>query len=272
MTPIFYDTHAHLDFPDFAADVAEVVERATAAGIARIITIGTDDASSDRALALCEQFPQVYAAVGWHPCHVETAPVDVKPWLRRVAVHPKVVAIGETGLDYRHRPEGSSDDELRLRASQREIFRQHLEVAAELELNCVVHQRDAFDDVLEVMRPFKDRVQGVFHCFVNTPAELKQVIDAGSMVSFTGIVTFKNAVEVRATVAASPLDKFFLETDSPYLAPVPIRGKRCEPAFVKEIAGLIASVKGCTLEELSQATCRSAHEFFPKLGTLPSVA
>jgi TatD DNase family protein len=261
-----------LDFPDFDADTAEVVGRAEAAGIVRIITIGTDEASSDRALALCDRFPQVYAAVGWHPCHIETAPSDLRPWLRRVAVHPKVVAIGETGLDFKHQPEGGSSDGLRFRETQREIFKQHLEVAAELGMNCIVHQRDAFDEVLDVMRRFDGKVRGVFHCFVNSPVEMKRVIDAGSLVSFTGIVTFKNATEVRATMAATPLDRFLLETDSPYLAPVPFRGKRCEPAFVTEIASVIGSVKGCTSGELSRVTCRTAHEFFPKLGKAPSAA
>lgn len=269
MNPIYYDTHAHLDFPDFAGDLPELIERAEAAGITRIITIGTDLESSGRALKLAGQFPQVFAAVGWHPCQAMEAPADVRPLLRQIAGQPKVVAIGETGLDYRHtlddRPESSAARDENFRAKQKEIFRQQLEVAAEFGLNCVIHQRDALDDVLTLMQPFARKVRGVFHCFVNGPEDLKRVLESGSLVSFTGIVTFKTAQSVRETVAATPLDRLMLETDSPYLAPVPYRGKRCEPARVREIAALVAEVKGVSLEELSRATCLTARGFFRDL-------
>lgn len=260
MTPIFYDTHAHLDFPEFAEDTVAVIERAQAEGIARVITIGTDLESSLRALKLAEQFPQVFAAIGWHPGHAGQAPPDVRPLLRPLASHPKVVAIGETGLDYHHAPPDNHT-----REKQQNIFRQQLEIAIEYGLNCVIHQRDALDDVLSVMQPFAGKVRGVFHCFVNSPEDLQRVLAIGSLVSYTGIVTFKNAASVRETLAATPLDKFFLETDSPYLAPVPFRGKRSEPAYVKEIADVVARSKGCSLEDLSRATCLTAHRFFSKL-------
>ena len=133
-------------------------------------------------------------------------------------------------------------------------------------MNCVIHQRDAFDDTLAQLTPFAGKVRGVFHCFGENADRMRRVLDIGSLVSFTGIVTFKNGQNVRDTVAATPLDKFMLETDCPYLAPVPYRGKRCEPAYVKEISEIVARVKNCSLEELSAATCRTALEFFPKLG------
>ncbi len=133
-------------------------------------------------------------------------------------------------------------------------------------MNCVIHQRDAFDDTLAQIKPFAGKVRGVFHCFGENADRMRRVLDIGSLVSFTGIVTFKNGQNVRDTVAATPLDKFMLETDCPYLAPVPYRGKRCEPAYVKEISETVARVKNCPLEELSAATCRTAMEFFPKLG------
>jgi TatD DNase family protein len=269
MIPVFYDTHAHLDYPDFVDDIAGVIERAAAAGITRTISIGTNLESSQQALKLCERFTTVFAAVGWHPCEAMQAPSDLRPELRRIAAHPKVVAIGETGLDYRHapdeKPESSAQHNEDYRAKQQEIFRQQLEVAAELGLNCVIHQRDAMDDVLAAMRPFVGQVRGVFHCFVNNPTDLRRVLDSGSLVSFTGIVTFKNAESVRETVAATPLDRLMLETDSPYLAPVPYRGKRCEPARVREIAEVIAGVKGVSLEQLSRATCANAGSFFRSL-------
>jgi TatD DNase family protein len=264
----FYDTHAHLDYPDYANDLPEVVTRAQSAGIPKIISIATDLESSARAIRLAEKFPNVFAAVGWHPANAHEAPEDIRQPLRELARHPKVVAIGETGLDYHHLPSEKSEftkqDDARYKRKQSEIFQQQLEVAAELGLNCVIHQRDSFDDTFAQLKPFADKVRGVFHCFGESVERMEQVLEIGSLVSFTGIVTFKNAQNVRAAVAATPLDKFMLETDCPYLAPVPYRGKRCEPAYVKEISETVARVKNCSLEELSLATCKTANEFFRK--------
>jgi len=264
MTPIFYDTHAHLDFPDFASDLPDVLARAQAAGIAKIISIGTDLESSRRAIALAERFPSVFAAVGWHPAHAGSAPADLRPALRQLAVHPKVVAIGEIGLDY-HRPPPDPGGLAPYKAKQAELFRQQMEVAAELGLNCVIHQRDSFADTLAQMQPFAGKLRGVFHCFSESAERLGQVLALGSLVSYTGILTFKNAANVRESLAATPLDQFMLETDCPFLAPVPWRGKRCEPAYVSEISRLAAEVKKCSLEELSAATAATARHFFPKL-------
>lgn len=265
----FYDTHAHLDYPDFAADLPQVVERASAAGITKIIAIGTDLKSSERALRLSEQFPGVYAAAGWHPCNAAGAPSDLRPALRELARHPKVVAIGETGLDYYRlpsaMPEFTPTDDEQYKRKQAAIFRQQMEVASEFGLNCVIHQRDALEDVLAQMQPFAGKVRGVFHCFVNDARDMRRILAMRSLVSFTGIVTFKNAQNVRDTVNATPLDQMMLETDCPYLAPMPYRGKRCEPACVIEIAEVVAGVKGCSLEELSEATCAAAGKFFPRL-------
>ena len=145
---------------------------------------------------------------------------------------------------------------------QAELFRQHLEIAAELGLNCVIHQRDALEDTLSELEPFATRVRGVFHCFANDADAMRRILALGSLVSFTGILTFKNGQNIRDTMAATSLDRFMLETDCPYLAPVPYRGKRCEPAYVKEISEVAAQVKGCSLEELSEATCATAEKFF----------
>ena len=259
----FFDTHAHLDFPDFASDVDLVVQHAEAAGITRMITIGTDADSSQRAIALAEKYASVFAAVGWHPTHVSSAPADIRPILRKLAAHPKVVAIGETGLDYHHLP--APEEVERYKKRQAEIFEQQLEVATELQMNCIIHQRDSFEDTLKQLQPWSGKVRGVFHCFGGDAAAMRRVIDMGSLVSFTGIVTFKNAQTVRDAVASTPMDRFMLETDCPFLAPVPYRGKRCEPAYVQEIAATIAEVKRCSLEQLSRATCATARQFFPKL-------
>jgi len=287
---MFYDTHAHLDYPDFADELPEVIARAGSAGISKIICIGTDLESSARGVKLAQDFPNVYAVVGWHPSDALEAPEDLRPALRELAKHPKVVGLGETGLDY-HRlpskaalkkggPDGSSaiepesardpgqlaaEDE-RYKVKQASLFRQHLEVAAETGLNCVIHQRDSFEDTLSQLTPFADKVRGGFHCFAESEAALKRILAVNSIVSFTGILTFKNGQNIRDALAATPLDKFMLETDCPFLAPVPYRGKRCEPAYVKEISETAMQVKGCSREELAQATCQTAEGFFRGLG------
>jgi TatD DNase family protein len=269
--PTFFDTHAHLDYPDFEADLPQVVERAQAASIAKIISIGTDLASSARAVKLAEQFSCVYAVVGWHPSDATAAPADVRPALRGLAGHPKVVALGETGLDYHRLPSarggGTPEADQHYKIKQAELFKQHLQVAAETGLNCVIHQRDSLEDTLAQLAPFANRVRGQFHCFANDAETMHRILAMNSIVSFTGIVTFKNGQNVRDTVAATPLDQFMLETDCPFLAPMPYRGKRCEPAYVREISETIAKVKGCSLEELSEATCATAAQFFPKLAS-----
>jgi TatD DNase family protein len=266
--PVFYDTHAHLDFPDFQSDFSAVLERAQAAGITRIITIATDLESSRTALALAEKHPTVYAAVGWHPGNAHEAPADIRAELRELARHPRAVAIGECGLDYYRLPStqgGSAADDTRYKQKQADIFRQQLEVASETGLNCVIHQRSSFDDLFAQVQPFAQKTRGVFHCFGESVERLQQILSIGWLVSYTGILTFKNGQNIRDALTATPLDRFMLETDCPYLAPVPYRGKRCEPAYVKEISELAAQVKLCSLEKLSQATCANAHNFFRKL-------
>jgi len=265
---VFYDTHAHLTFPDFSSELPALISRAHTAGITRIITIGTDLESSQQAVELAETYESIYAVVGWHPNDLETAPDDVKDGLRPLCVHPKVVAIGETGIDHYRLPSGnggSEADDLILKKRQEGIFRQQLELAVELELNVVIHQRAALEPTLKVFEQYADKLKGQFHCFVDDAMSMQRIIDMDSLVSFTGIATFKNAEEVRRTIIATPLDKLMLETDSPFLAPVPHRGKRCEPAFVKHIAEVVSELKGITLGELSRVTCATAHAFFPKL-------
>ena len=268
---VFYDTHAHLTDRSFETDLEDVIARAEAVGITRIISLGVDLDSSRRAVAISERFDPVYAAVGWHPTHVADAPDDVRPDLRELARHPKVVAIGETGLDHFHLPSREKgqtpEDDERYKAVQVRLFRQQLELAAELGLNCVVHQRACLEPTLAMVKEFQGRVRGQFHCFAEDVATLHRVLEMGSLVSFTGILTYKNADNVRAALAAAPLGQFMFETDSPYLVPVPHRGavKRCEPAFVSDVATQAAQVKSCSLEELSAATCAAAQAFFPKL-------
>jgi len=283
---ILIETHAHLDYPDFASDLDDVLRRATEAGVTRIITIGTSVESSRRAIDLAEKYSNIYAVIGVHPTYAEQAEEDVITPLRELAKSRRVVAIGETGLDYRYLPtveaakeknvqvfarafQGETEEEIEAniqdgayKSRQASLFQQQLDLAAELGLNVVIHQRDAWDDTLEIMKPYTEKLRGVFHCFGGSLEQANQVINLDHLVSFTGIVTFKNGVAVRDVSAQIPLWKFMVETDCPYLAPVPFRGKRCEPAHTRIVADTIAAARGIPLEEIGEATTETAEKFF----------
>ena len=280
------ETHAHLDYPDFAGDFDDVLERATAAGVTRIITIGTSLESSRRAVELAEKYPNIFAVIGVHPTYVEASQEDVIDPLRELAKSPRVVAIGETGLDYHRLPslelakerkaqvfakalQTTTEDQIEAdihdgayKSKQASLFEQQLELAVEMGLNVVIHQRDAWEDTLALMQPYGGKLRGVFHCFGGTLEQAKEVIDLDHLVSFTGIVTFKNGAAVRDVAAQLPLWKFMVETDCPYLAPVPFRGKRCEPAHTRIVAETIAAARGIALDEIAEATSATAEAFF----------
>jgi TatD DNase family protein len=269
------DTHAHLDYPDFAPDFDDVLKRATDAGVTRILTIGTSIESSRRAVELAETYPNVFAVVGVHPSYAEEAEDDVMTPLRELAKNRRVAAIGETGLDYHSLPskkvarerksqvinalQADTEDEIEgeihdgaIKDKQASLFQQQLDLAIELRMNVVIHQRDAWDDTLQIMREYGRQVSGVFHCFGGTKEQAEEVIRMGHLVSFTGIVTFKNGASVREVAAGLSLGEFMVETDCPYLAPTPFRGKRCEPAHTRLIAESIAEARGIPLEELAR--------------------
>ena len=276
------DTHVHLDFPEFAGDLEAVLSRAKEAGVSRIIAIGTTLHSSRAAINFAEQHSEIYAVVGIHPTSVSEEREDFLPELQQLAEHPKVVAIGETGLDYHRLPSSRRKQEISettfgaastetiesdLRddaeiAAQSVAFEQQLELAATKMKNVVIHQRDAWADTLKILRPYSAHVHGVFHCFSGSLEEAQEVIELGHYISFTGIVTFKNAVDLRSTAASLPIDRIMIETDAPYLAPVPHRGKRCEPAFVRDTATALAEIRNLTLESFSAQTTKNAERFF----------
>ncbi|MBN8248297.1 MAG: TatD family hydrolase [Verrucomicrobia bacterium] len=264
------DTHAHLDSPEFDGEVPQLLDRAAAAGVTRILSVGTDGTSSRRALALAERHPGVHAVVGWHPGHASEAPQDLRAELRALAAHPRVAAIGECGLDYYRLPSrvgtGGPGEDAAVKAQQARIFEQQLEVAGELGLNVVIHTREAWADTVAQFAPHAGRIRAVFHCFAGGPDELETVRRLGSLVSFTGIVTFKNGGAVRAALAAAMPGGYMLETDCPYLAPEPHRGRRCEPAHVRPIAERAAEVTGRPLEAVAAETSRTAESFFRGLG------
>jgi TatD DNase family protein len=255
------DTHAHLDYDVYDPDRAEVIGRAIEAGVTEIISIGTKIESSARAVELAENFPNIWATVGIHPCDVDNAPEDVIERLHALAQSTRVVALGEIGLDYHHLPEGEAAIEANKKLQAR-LFREQLGLAVELGLNVVIHQRDSWDDTLAILKEYTGQVRGVFHCFGGTLEQAQEVIALGHLVSFTGIITFKNARQVQATAQDLPWDKFMVETDCPYLAPTPDRGKRCEPAHTRRVAEQIAQLRNVSVEEVAARTTETAREFF----------
>jgi len=280
------ETHAHLDYLDFAPDFDDVLRRANEAGVTRIITIGTSIESSLRAIELAEKYPNIFAVIGVHPTYAGETPDDVMTPLRELAKNPRVVALGESGLDYHSLPskdaakdkkvqvfanalQGETEEQIdasiadgAYKSKQAILFEQQLDLAVELGLNVVIHQRDAWANTLEIMQPYTDKLRGVFHCFGGTREQAEEVIALDHLVSFTGIVTFKNGASVREVAAQIPLWKFMVETDCPYLAPVPFRGKRCEPAYTRLVAESIAAARGVPLQEVAEATTETAEKFF----------
>jgi TatD DNase family protein len=279
------ETHAHLDYPDFANDLDDVLRRAVDAGVTRVITIGTSIESSRRAIDLAQKYPAVYATIGVHPTYAEEAEEDVFTPLRELAKNPRVVAIGETGLDYHRLPSEEvakekqvqvmtalrteTDEEIEAqirdgayKSKQASLFQQQLDLAVELGLNVVIHQRDAWEDTLKIMQPYAGKLRGVFHCFGGSLDQANEVLDLDHLVSFTGIVTFKNGAAVREVAAQIPLWKFMVETDCPYLAPIPFRGKRAEPAHTRIVAEAIAAARDVPLEQIAEATTETAEKFF----------
>lgn len=261
------DSHCHLGSYKFTLkEIPELIARAKEQGVHRLITLATDESDLEVNLAIAHNNPEVHACIGIHPCDVHETRDDFENLLSPHLNDPKVAAIGETGLDYFHpAPKGWSDGNYRSR--QRDFLRRHFEIAKAAGLNIVIHTRDktgiaSFDDALEIYAGYSKDVRAVFHCFPGPPELAARVFEAGGLISFTGIATFKNAHAVIDTVKSAPPGSFMLETDSPYLAPVPHRGKRCEPAFTKNTAEAVAIQRGVTIEELSIETEEVVRSFF----------
>lgn len=231
-----------------------------------MITLATDESDLALNLQIAHEHPEVSACIGVHPCDVHETRDDFESFLRPHLADPKVAAIGETGLDYFHpAPEGWTDEDYHTR--QRDFLRRHFELARTAGLNIVIHTRDkkgtaSFDDALTIYREFANDVQAVFHCFPGPPALAERVFAAGGIISFTGIATFKNAHAVVDTVKMAPLGSFMVETDSPYLAPTPHRGKRCEPGFTRLTAEAIAAHRSEPFEQIAKATEDLVQRFF----------
>jgi len=253
------DSHCHLDFPDFAAELDAVVARARAAGIGRMVTISTKVKKQAQLIAIAEKYPDVFCTVGTHPHHASSEKDVDATMLVGLSKHPKVVAIGEAGLDY-HYDTGPRDDQLK-------SFREHIAAARETGLPLVIHARDCDADMAAVLTeevtkgPFK----AVLHCFTAGAALARTAIDLGLYIGFTGILTFKSSQSLRDIAKSLPADRILVETDSPYLAPVPYRGKRCEPAYVAETAKVLAETRGVTEAEIARQTTENFFRLFSKV-------
>jgi TatD DNase family protein len=254
------DSHCHLDYPDFATEgLAEIVGRARSAGVGHFLTISTHLSRFDRIKAVAEAFPFIFCSVGTHPHHAgEAGEVDAtKTDIIKLTAHPKAVAIGETGLDY-HYNHASKED-------QHAVFKRHIEAAGETGLPLIIHTRDAEEDTMKILRDVgQGKVRGVMHCFTGTQWLADQALDIGFYISCSGVITFKKSDDLRAVVKTVPLDRLLVETDSPYLAPMPNRGKRNEPSYVVYTAVTAASLKDVPKADFIAATTQNFFTLFNK--------
>ena len=256
--PFWVDSHCHLDFPDYAGQVDQVMARATEAGVGACLSIGTELKRFAGVKAVAEKFPNIWCSVGVHPHEAQAELLDDEAALIREAAHPKVVGIGETGLDYyyEHSP----------REPQQRNFRSHIAAARHTGLPLIVHTRDADDDTIDILHDEmgKGAFTGLIHCFTGTQRLADAALELGLYISVSGIATFKNSAALRDVIKTVPLERLLVETDAPYLSPVPHRGKTNEPAFVVHTAKMLAELKGVSEEELAAATTGNFFRLFSK--------
>ncbi len=251
---MFFDTHAHYDDDKFNSDRAEALRGAQEAGVDLIVNVGCDLTSSLRSLALAREYPFIYAAVGTHP-HDASSLTDADLAMYRALLNDeRVVALGEIGLDYHY--------DFSPREVQREAFDRQMQLAAELHVPVIIHSREACEDTMRIVRKYAKEVTGVFHCYAYSVETAKELVNMGWYLSFTGAVTFKNARKALEVIEWAPLSRIFIETDSPYLAPEPFRGKRNSSAYVPRVAEKIAQVRGMSVEEVARITKENGMKFF----------
>jgi len=253
------DTHCHLTFADLAGDIDAVIERSIAASVTSWITVGTDPGHNQKGIELAHKYDNMYATYGIHPHDAKNVTADDAIEFIHLAFDEKVVAIGETGLDFHYNHSPHQD--------QKRVFRGHLQLAADANLPVIIHSREAFDDTMEILDSFINLrgkpTKVVFHCFSGTPEQAKIVLDAGFYISFTGVVTFKNAERTRRAAEIVPLDRLMLETDCPYMSPEPVRKHKVnEPAFLAHIARFLAELKQMDLDDFAAAVTATSKDFF----------
>ena len=256
---MFIDSHAHIDGPEFEADRDEIIERARAAGVSVILNVGTGDPHSgafERAVALGQKYDSVYTAIGTHPHDARFYDDKAEAKIKSLVTSERVLAWGEIGLDFHY--DNSPRD------AQVEVFKRQLRAAREYDLPVVIHTREAESETIDILKTEYDGAErrGVFHCFSGSKDLAQRALELGFMISFSGIVTFKKADELRDVAQSVPLDRLLIETDCPYLAPIPYRGKRNEPAYVVEVARCLAGIHGVEVEEIGRVTSHNFVSFF----------
>lgn len=257
---MFIDSHAHIDGPEFDADREEVIQRARDSGVSAILNVGTGDPHSgslERAVELAEKHKEIYTAIGTHPHDARLFDDKAEQRIRSLLKQSsRVIAWGEIGLDFHY--DNSPRD------VQRQVFRQQLDLARDARLPVIIHSREAEDETIEILKSHLagSNLAGIMHCFSGSLRLAQQALELGFLISFSGIVTFKKADELRAVAAQVPLDKLLIETDCPFLSPVPFRGKRNEPAYVVEVARCLASIHGLGVEEIARITTENFTRLF----------
>lgn len=252
---MLFDTHVHLNADQFEDDLEETIERAQEAGVKYMTVVGFDEKTIPKAMEITEKYQNIYAAVGWHPVDAIDMTEEDLEWIEELSQHPKVVAIGEMGLDY-HWDKSPTD-------VQKEVFRKQIRLAKKVKMPIIIHNREATDDIVEILKEENaEEVGGIMHCYSGPVETAQECIDMNFMISLGGPVTFKNAKLPKEVAKAIDLKHLLVETDCPFLAPHPNRGKRNEPAYVKLVAEQIAELKELTYEEVSETTTKNALEFF----------
>ncbi|AWI35204.1 TatD family hydrolase [Bacillus safensis] len=252
---MLFDTHAHLNAEQYNEDLEQVIERAKSEKVEKIVVVGFDRPTITRAMELIEEYDFIYAAIGWHPVDAIDMTDEDLAWIKDLSQHEKVVAIGEMGLDYYW--DKSPKD------VQKEVFRRQIALAKEVKLPIVIHNRDATEDVVTILKEEgAAEVGGIMHCFTGSLETAKACMEMNFYISFGGPVTFKNAKKPKEVVKEIPSDRLLIETDCPYLTPVPFRGKRNEPSYVKYIAEQIAELREISFEELAELTTKNAKKVF----------
>lgn len=252
---MFIDTHVHLNADQYDEDLQEVIDRALEANVKKMVVVGFDRKTIERAMKLVEQYTFIYAVVGWHPVDAIDCTDEDLQWIEELAAHEKVVGIGETGLDYYW---DKSPKEI-----QQTLFRKQIRLAQKVNLPIIIHNRDATEDVVRILKEEDAYLTGgIMHCFGGSVETARQCIDMNFKISLGGPVTFKNAKKPKEVATEIPLEHLLIETDAPYLAPHPHRGKRNEPALVTLVAEEIARLKGLPIEQVAEATTNNAEQFF----------
>ena len=250
---MLFDTHAHLNDEAFDADRAEILETFKDAGVGLVLNAGCSLESSYASIELAEQYPWIYASVGTHPDTADEVNEELLETYRRMCKNPKVKAIGEIGLDYHY--------ETIPREVQQKAFRMQMGLAEELDMPVIVHERDAHEDGMAIVKEFS-KVKGVFHCYSGSAEMARQLVDMGWYIGFTGVLTFKNARKAVETAASIPLERIVLETDCPYMAPEPYRGRRNHPGYLPKMAEKLAQIRGLSVEEVIRITTENAKRLY----------